>query len=46
MHYRTDRLNFLEPPDAFLAALGWDVERLATGELWSDARRVLLPAAP
>ena len=28
MHYRTDAVNFLEPPDAFLEALGAPVERL------------------
>ena len=32
MHYRTDAVNFLEPPDAFLAALGARVERLETSE--------------
>jgi L-ascorbate metabolism protein UlaG (beta-lactamase superfamily) len=32
MHYRTPAINFLEPPDAFLAALGARVERLETGE--------------
>jgi L-ascorbate metabolism protein UlaG (beta-lactamase superfamily) len=33
MHYRTDAVNFLEPPDAFLDALGARVEILATNEL-------------
>jgi L-ascorbate metabolism protein UlaG (beta-lactamase superfamily) len=33
MHYRTSRISFLEPPDAFLEALGAPVERLATSEL-------------
>ena len=28
MHYRTDAVNFLDPPDAFLDALGARVERL------------------
>jgi len=32
MHYRTDAVNFLEPPDAFLAALGAQVERLESSE--------------
>ena len=32
MHYRTDAVNFLEPPDEFLAALGARVERLDTSE--------------
>ena len=40
MHYRTAAVNFLEPPDAFLAALGADVTRLETsdGELDDAAR--------
>jgi L-ascorbate metabolism protein UlaG (beta-lactamase superfamily) len=33
MHYRTSQINFLEPPDAFLDALGAPVERLETSEL-------------
>jgi len=28
MHYRTDAIDFLDPPDAFLEALAWPVERL------------------
>ena len=32
MHYRTPAVNFLEPPDAFLEALGAPVERLETSE--------------
>jgi L-ascorbate metabolism protein UlaG (beta-lactamase superfamily) len=32
MHYRTDAVNFLDPPDAFLEALGARVERLETSE--------------
>jgi L-ascorbate metabolism protein UlaG (beta-lactamase superfamily) len=32
MHYRTQAINFLEPPDAFLDALGARVERLETSE--------------
>jgi L-ascorbate metabolism protein UlaG (beta-lactamase superfamily) len=32
MHYRTDAVSFLEPPDAFLHALGAQVERLETSE--------------
>jgi L-ascorbate metabolism protein UlaG (beta-lactamase superfamily) len=50
MHYRTAAIDFLEPPDAFLAALpGWQVDRLAEGELSVesiDAARIVLPAAP
>jgi L-ascorbate metabolism protein UlaG (beta-lactamase superfamily) len=32
MHYRTEAVNFLEPPDAFLEALGTRVERPAESE--------------
>ena len=32
MHYRTAAVNFLEPPDAFLDALGAPVERLGESE--------------
>jgi L-ascorbate metabolism protein UlaG (beta-lactamase superfamily) len=32
MHYRTTAVNFLEPPDEFLDALGAPVERLETSE--------------
>jgi L-ascorbate metabolism protein UlaG (beta-lactamase superfamily) len=33
MHYRTPQVNFLEPPEAFLQALGAPVERLPTSAL-------------
>src|SRR5206468_1510180 len=33
MHYRTEAVNFLGPPDEFLAALGARVERLNESEL-------------
>jgi L-ascorbate metabolism protein UlaG (beta-lactamase superfamily) len=33
MHYRTDAVNFLDPPDSFLAALGARVERIEGNEL-------------
>ena len=53
MHYRTEAVNFLDPPDAFLAALGAEVTRLETadGELegligTSAAPRVVLFAPP
>ncbi|HWE81101.1 MAG TPA: MBL fold metallo-hydrolase [Gaiellaceae bacterium] len=49
MHYRTEAIDFLEPPDEFLAALGWEVERAETSvvELSEPlARRVLLLAPP
>ncbi len=32
MHYRTAAVNFLEPPDEFLEALGLGVQRLETSE--------------
>ena len=53
MHYRTEAVNFLEPPDAFLAALGAEVTTLETsdGDLdellgTSDSPRVALFAPP
>jgi L-ascorbate metabolism protein UlaG (beta-lactamase superfamily) len=53
MHYRTDAVNFLEPPDAFLDALGAETERLDESELeaqdqlgTADQPRVVLPAVP
>jgi L-ascorbate metabolism protein UlaG (beta-lactamase superfamily) len=51
MHYRTDVVNFLEPPDAFLEALGFPVERAgrsaaAAEPLLAGGRRVLLLAPP
>ena len=33
MHYRTPLVNFLEPPDEFLDALGARVERAETSEV-------------
>jgi L-ascorbate metabolism protein UlaG (beta-lactamase superfamily) len=36
MHYRTEAVNFLEPPDAFLEALGARVERPAASEVEAD----------
>jgi L-ascorbate metabolism protein UlaG (beta-lactamase superfamily) len=53
MHYRTGAVNFLEPPDAFLDALGARVERLDENELeaerflgTADQPTVALLAAP
>ena len=52
MHYRTSRINFLEPPEAFLEALGAPVERLQTSEvvvedlLAAGSTTVALLAAP
>jgi L-ascorbate metabolism protein UlaG (beta-lactamase superfamily) len=53
MHYRTEALSFLDPPDAFLAALGARVERLAQSEFAVESLLgtrqepvVALPAAP
>ena len=39
MHYRTEAVNFLDPPDAFLDALGAPVERVNEPEL--DVERFL-----
>jgi L-ascorbate metabolism protein UlaG (beta-lactamase superfamily) len=36
MHYGTEAVNFLDPPDAFLEALGARVERLAANELEAE----------
>jgi L-ascorbate metabolism protein UlaG (beta-lactamase superfamily) len=53
MHYRTDAVNFLDPPDAFLDALGARVEKLDESELVAEQLlgtagepTVALPAAP
>jgi hypothetical protein len=51
MHYRTELVNFLEPPEAFLDALGWEVVRLPANEfvveeLLQASPRVVLPAVP
>jgi L-ascorbate metabolism protein UlaG (beta-lactamase superfamily) len=37
MHYRTDAVNFLDPPDAFLDALGAAVKRRSENELETEA---------
>ncbi len=53
MHYRTEAVNFLDPPDAFLDALGARVERLPENEFAvedvlgsADEPTVALPAIP
>jgi L-ascorbate metabolism protein UlaG (beta-lactamase superfamily) len=53
MHYRTPAVNFLDPPDEFLVALGVEATRLETSELevesaigTSDAPTVVLFAPP
>jgi len=51
MHYRTPLVGFLDPPDAFLDALGWEVVRLEETSFEVDpplaaARRVVMPAPP
>jgi L-ascorbate metabolism protein UlaG (beta-lactamase superfamily) len=53
MHYRTGALSFLDPPDAFLEALGARVERLEESEFAVESLLgtreqpvVSLPAAP
>ena len=53
MHYRTSAVNFLEPPDGFLEALGAPVERLDESTLEAEdflgnagQPTVALPAVP
>ena len=53
MHYRTEALSFLDPPDAFLDALGARVERLDSSEFEVEGLLgtreepvVALPATP
>jgi L-ascorbate metabolism protein UlaG (beta-lactamase superfamily) len=50
MHYRTERIGFLEPADAFLAAIGepvrLDCPSFETGELPGDGPVAVVPAAP
>ena len=52
MHYRTDAVNFLDPPDAFLAALGAEVVRREESEaaleglLGSNEAPIVLLLAP
>jgi L-ascorbate metabolism protein UlaG (beta-lactamase superfamily) len=53
MHYRTDAINFLDPPDAFLDALGAGVERLDDSGFevesflgTAESPVVVLPAIP
>jgi L-ascorbate metabolism protein UlaG (beta-lactamase superfamily) len=36
MHYGTEAVNFLDPPDAFLEALGARVERIAANEFQAE----------
>jgi L-ascorbate metabolism protein UlaG (beta-lactamase superfamily) len=53
MHYRTEAVSFLEPPDAFFEALGADVARPGSSSFDAGALlgspgepTVVLPAAP
>lgn len=47
MHYRTERVNFLDPPDEFLAALGMPVTEAPSSEIDVDGLEgVVLLAAP
>jgi L-ascorbate metabolism protein UlaG (beta-lactamase superfamily) len=53
MHYRTEAVNFLDPPDAFLEALGARIERLPENEFEvedvlgsADELIVAVPAIP
>ena len=53
MHYRTESINFLDPPDAFLAAVDGTVEHLESSDFEvasligsADAPAIVLPAPP
>lgn len=53
MHYRTEAVNFLDPPDAFLEALGAHVEQATSSEIevepqlgTADAPNVVVLATP
>jgi L-ascorbate metabolism protein UlaG (beta-lactamase superfamily) len=50
MHYRTERIGFLEPADEFLAAIGESVRldetSFETGQLPQDGPVAVVPAAP
>lgn len=51
MHFRTEALGFLDPPDAFLEALGAPVARLETNELvvedaLASGEQIVLLSAP
>jgi L-ascorbate metabolism protein UlaG (beta-lactamase superfamily) len=49
MHYGNSAVDFLEPPDAFLDALGAPVDRLDDGAFdveLGDELRVVMPAVP
>jgi hypothetical protein len=41
MHFRTDAADFLDPPDAFVAAFGRPVRELDTNEV--DVEALLAP---
>jgi L-ascorbate metabolism protein UlaG (beta-lactamase superfamily) len=45
MHYRSAAINFLEPPDAFFAALGVDPQRVPS-EFDAGEEGVVLPEVP
>jgi L-ascorbate metabolism protein UlaG (beta-lactamase superfamily) len=46
MHYRTEAISFLDPPDEFLAALGGDVTRTESEFDATTLSGVVLPAVP
>jgi L-ascorbate metabolism protein UlaG (beta-lactamase superfamily) len=53
MHFRTDALDFLDPPDEFLDAVNGDVQRLTTNDFdvedllgGRDRPTVVVPAVP
>jgi L-ascorbate metabolism protein UlaG (beta-lactamase superfamily) len=47
MHYRTDAVNFLEPPDEFLGAVDLPVASMPSSQIEADGLEgVVLPALP
>ncbi len=47
MHYRTDKVNFLDPPDEFIEALGMPVTKAGSSEVDVDSLEgVVVLAAP
>jgi L-ascorbate metabolism protein UlaG (beta-lactamase superfamily) len=46
MHYRTEAVNFLEPPDEFLGAVGLPVTRASSSEVEADGLEGVVLLAP
>ena len=46
MHYRTEAINFLDQPDAFVEAVGGNVTRLASSELQAEEHEGVVVLAP